>query len=430
MLLLISWLQPCAMMCQYSGSNCFFIISACSNFCLLSNQCGEKMLSSRSDGGEAAAALCVCRELLFGFITWISFPPTAPYVVLFCVINQFLQPQKYNPSHFTQIPTTYVFDAPGVSVTCHISKKWLRQEFIEQQLQQLEVSPRMAASQASAEINLRWKSVVRVSSPHCVWEQRVCTLHHPRLQKKEPLGIAFNFISEKRCVRLGAPSLPVYSGVSGCDWRCARTGSPPSFPPGAAETSCSPLTRRLCRSCAALRCPVSNRIYLAAAGCMTGCRRPNEALNTQVRCPGGWFLSISFICERMLGARKLLKLRRAPSGWPKCASCLGESKARQSILRTDDFINCILSDIFSRVEMLPTDLRRQRTGKQAIKNPKCIWKCCFLKCESSPLSQFKLLVLIVLHKTHHEVVKGTWPRWERTDQGGLWALHFNNCWNP
>lgn len=228
MLLLISWLRPCTMMCQCSGSNCFFIISVCSNFCLLSNQCGEKMLSSRSDGGEAAAALCVCRELHFGFITWISFPPDSSVCsTVLCDNPIFTATKKNNPSHFMQIPATYVFDAPGVSGTCHISKEVTKTE----QLLQLEVSPRMAASQASAEINSKWKSGVRVSSPHCVWEQRVCTLHHPRLQKKEPLGIAFNFISEKRCVRRGAPSLTVYSGASGCDWRCTRTGSPPSFPP-------------------------------------------------------------------------------------------------------------------------------------------------------------------------------------------------------
>lgn len=115
----------------------------------------------------------------------------------------------------------------------------------------------------------------------------MCTLHHPQLQKKEPLGIAFNFISEigafgvERRLSRSTPVRPAVTDV------VLAPAALLLSPPGAAETSCPPLTRRLCRSCAALRCPVSNRIYLAAAGCMTGCRRPNEALNTQVRCPGG-----------------------------------------------------------------------------------------------------------------------------------------------
>lgn len=81
------------------------------------------MLSSRSDGGEAAAALCVCRELLFGFITWISFPPDSSVCPTVLCDKPIFTATKNNPSHFTQIPVTYVFDAPGVSVTCHISKK-------------------------------------------------------------------------------------------------------------------------------------------------------------------------------------------------------------------------------------------------------------------------------------------------------------------
>lgn len=108
---------------------------------------------------------------------------------------------------------------------------------------------------------------------------------------KEPLGILFLSTFFFLIVTFGLdcllPSPPVRPAVT--DVGAGHPCSPPPFPrSGGDELLAS--TRRLCRSCAVLRCPVLKRIYLAAAGYRTGCPRRHEALRTKVRCPGGWFL--------------------------------------------------------------------------------------------------------------------------------------------
>lgn len=139
----------------------------------------------------------------------------------------------------------------------------------------------------SREINLKWKSAVRgFTASLCLRAASPLTLPSLRLLWRSHSESYFYQLFFYRYICLGLSS-PVSTCASRCNWRWSGVPcSPPPFPrSGRDELLVS--TRRLCRSCAVLRCPVLKRIYLAAAGYRTGCPRRHEALRTKVRCPGG-----------------------------------------------------------------------------------------------------------------------------------------------
>lgn len=122
---------------------------------------------------------------------------------------------------------------------CNFKESQTQKIYKTGKLQQLEAFLWMAASQAWAEINLRWKSVVRGSPPHCVWERRVCSLCRLRGSKEGATGICFFILTFlNRYIWLGGSS-PVSTCASGCKWISVLVPGALLHSPGAAKTSWS-----------------------------------------------------------------------------------------------------------------------------------------------------------------------------------------------